>query len=100
MQDRIYVSQTANVTAEINEIAENIADELVDDTLRRKLREVFKPVKSSLYDADRAILPALDEIVMAEDRVRLVIPEHAADNLPPAFERWWEDQTGATAFCC
>ena len=92
IEQRIYVSQTANVTAEINEIAENIADEHVDEMLRKKLSEVFKPRAGDLYDADMAILPAIDQITVSDDRVRLVILEHAADALPADFEAWWQSQ--------
>ena len=91
-QDRIYVSQTANVTAEINEVALNIAEELVDQTLRTKLKEVFRPRTGALYDANMAVLPALDEIDVGEDRVTLVILERPAEALPADFEQWWQGQ--------
>jgi hypothetical protein len=59
---RVFFGQTANVTAEITEIAAAIADEQVDQTLRDKLREVFRPRTNALYSDKMAILPALDEI--------------------------------------
>ncbi len=89
-QERIYVSQTQNVTAEINEIAGAIATEMVDDTLRTKLAEAFKPVHGDVYDSDIAILPGLDELAVPDDRVRLIILEYKADALPPAFDAWWK----------
>lgn len=89
-QERIYVSQTQNVTAEINEIASAIANEMVDETLRTKLAEVFRPIHGDVYDSDIAILPAADELSVPDDRVRLIILEHKADELPPAFEAWWK----------
>ncbi len=89
-QERIYVSQTQNVTAEINEIAGAIANEMVDETLRTKLAEVFKPVHGDVYDSVIAILPGLDELSVPDDRVRLIILEHKADELPAAFDAWWK----------
>lgn len=89
-QERIYVSQTQNVTAEINEIASAIANEMVDDTLRTKLAEVFRPIHGDVYDTDITILPGGDELSVPDDRVRLIILEHKADELPPAFEAWWK----------
>jgi hypothetical protein len=62
VDQRIFFSQTANVTAEITEIAANIAEEQVDQTLRGKLQEVFMPRVASLYSDRMAILPALDDI--------------------------------------
>ena len=45
---RVFFGQTANVTAEITEIAANIAEEQVDQMLRIKLQEVFKPRTGTL----------------------------------------------------
>jgi hypothetical protein len=92
VDQRVFFGQTANVTAEITEIAANIAEEQVDQTLRAKLQEVFKPRGASLY-ADRiAILPALDEIHLDDDRPTLVILERPADALPADFVDWWGRQ--------
>jgi hypothetical protein len=87
---RIYFSQTQNVTAEINDVASNIPEEQVDDMLRAKLREVFKPIQGDVYDGELLILPAKDELSVIEDRVRLIILEHKADELPREFEDWWK----------
>ena len=87
---RFYFSQTQNVTAEINDVAASIPEELVDETLRTKLREVFKPVQGDVYDGDMLILPAKDELSVIEDRVRLIILENKADELPKAFDDWWK----------
>lgn len=89
-QERIYVSQTQNVTAEINEIATAIADEMVDETLRNKLAEVFRPIHGDVYDSNISILPGGDELSVPDDRVRLIILEHRADELPPVFDAWWK----------
>lgn len=90
VDQRVYFGQTANVTAEITEIAQNIATELVDQTLREKLREVFKPRVGHLYSEKMAILPALDEIQLDDDRPTLIILERPADQLPVAFVDWWK----------
>jgi hypothetical protein len=89
---RVFFGQTANVTAEITEIASNIAEEQVDQTLRSKLQEVFKPRAGALYSDRMAILPALDEIQLDDDRPTLVILERAADKLPQDFDDWWKKQ--------
>lgn len=89
---RDFFGQTANVTAEITEIASNIANEQVDQTLREKLREVFKPRLGSLYSDDIAILPALDNIKLEDERPTLIILEQSADSLPQSFTDWWNKQ--------
>ena len=89
IDQRVFFGQTANVTAEITEIASNIADEHVLQTLRDKLQEVFKPRTGALYSDKMAILPALDEIQLDDDRPTLVILERAADRLPQDFVDWW-----------
>ena len=90
VDQRVFFGPTANVTAEITEIAANIAEEQVDQTLRDKLQEVFKPRGASLYADRMAILPALDEIHLDDDRPTLVILERPAEALPADFDDWWK----------
>ena len=92
VDQRVFFGQTANVTAEITEIAANIAEEQVDQTSAHKLQEVFKPRTGALYSDQMAILPALDEIQLDDDRPTLVILERPADRLPQDFVDWWNKQ--------
>jgi hypothetical protein len=92
VDNRVFFGQTANVTAEITEIAGNIAAEQVDQTLRDKLKEVFKPRTGALYSENIAILPALDEIKLDDERPTLIILEQPADKLPQEFIDWWNKQ--------
>jgi hypothetical protein len=89
VDNRVFFGQTANVTAEITEIAGNIAAEQVDQTLREKLKEVFRPRTGALYSENIAILPALDEIKLDDERPTLIILEQPADKLPEEFSVWW-----------
>jgi hypothetical protein len=92
VDQRAFFGQTANVTAEITEIAANIAEEQVDQTLREKLQEVFKPRSGALYSERIAILPGLDEIQLDDDRPKLIVLERPADKLPQDFLDWWNRQ--------
>jgi len=92
VDQRVFFGQTANVTAEVSEIASNIAEEQVSQTLREKLTEVFKPRSGQLYSERMAILPALDEIKLEADRPTLIILERPADKLPEEFDKWWKGQ--------
>jgi hypothetical protein len=92
VDNRVFFGQTANVTAEITEIAGNIAAEQVDQTLRDKLKEVFKPRTGALYSENIAILPALDDIKLDDERPTLIILEQPADKLPQEFIDWWNKQ--------
>ncbi|KYG22519.1 ATPase AAA [Bradyrhizobium sp. AT1] len=92
VDNRVFFGQTANVTAEITEIAGNIATEQVDQTLRDKLKEVFKPRTGALYSENIAILPALDDIKLDDERPSLIILEQPADKLPQEFDDWWNKQ--------
>jgi hypothetical protein len=82
---RVFFGPTANVTAEITEIAANIAEEQVDQTLRAKLQEVFRSRNGMLYSERMAILPALDEIRLDDERPTLIILERPAEKLPQDF---------------
>jgi hypothetical protein len=92
VDQRVFFGQTANVTAEITEISANIPEEVVDQALRAKLQEVFKPRTAALYSDRMAILPGLDEIQLDDDRPTLIILEQAADKLPQDFVEWWDRQ--------
>ncbi len=92
VDQRNFFGPTANVTAQITEIASNIADEQVDQVLRDKLKDVFKPRTGNLYSDKMAILPALDEIKLDDERPTLIILERAADRLPKDFDDWWKQQ--------
>lgn len=92
VDQRVFFGQTANVTAEITDIATNIAEEQVDQTLRTKLQEVFKPRTGGLYSDKMAILPGLDEIQLDDERPTLIILERPADKLPQDFVDWWGNQ--------
>jgi hypothetical protein len=92
IDQRVFFGQTANVTAEITEIAAAIADEQVDQTLREKLREVFRPRTNALYSDKMAILPGLDEIQLDDERPTLVVLECPADRIPAEFNAWWNRQ--------
>lgn len=92
VDQRDFFGQTANVTAEITDIASNIAEEQVDKTLRLKLEEVFKPRTGQLYSDRMEILPAPDAIKVDDERPTLIILESPPDKLPPDFETWWNAQ--------
>jgi hypothetical protein len=92
VDQRVFFGQTANVTAEITDIAANIAEEQVAQTLSAKLQEVFKPRTGALYSDRMAILPALDDIKLDDERPTLVILERPADKLPQDFKNWWDRQ--------
>ena len=93
VDQRVFFGQTANVTAEITEIAANIAEEQVDQTLREKLRGGLQAAHAAqLYSDQMAILPALDEIQLDDDRPTLIILERPADKLPQDFVDWWNKQ--------
>ncbi|RWD32092.1 MAG: ATP-binding protein [Mesorhizobium sp.] len=87
---RIFFGQTANVTSEINNTASSLAEEVVDQELRRKLEVVFEPKTKSLY-RQLAILPSLDEIKIGDEDVTLIILERSASELPADLVKWWED---------
>ncbi|WP_442754267.1 DUF499 domain-containing protein [Methylocystis sp. JAN1] len=89
VDERIYFGQTANVTSEINETALSLAEEVVDQELRKKLEVVFKPTGRKLYGT-MSILPSLDQVEVAESTVTLVVLERPAQQLPADFKAWWD----------
>lgn len=89
--DRIFFGNTANVIAQIQDVAVNTAEEVVDKELRKKLLDVFAPKDKKCYQNVVFALPSLDELKTDEEHVRLVILERPANQLPPEFEAWWKN---------
>lgn len=89
--NRFHFGQTANVLAQIQDVATGLSEEVVDRELRAKLREVFIPRERKCYHEVIFALPALDELQTHEDQVRLIILEQPANRLPPEFEQWWRN---------
>jgi hypothetical protein len=92
IDQRVFFGQTANVTAEITEIAAAIAEEQVIHTLRDELCKVFRLRTNALYSDKMAILPALDKIQLDDERPTLVVLECPADRIPADFNDWWTKQ--------
>ena len=67
-----------NVTQSLNTIRKAVKGK-VAASLREKLKEVFKPRTGALYSDAIAILPALDDIKLDDERPTLVILEQPAD---------------------
>src|SRR4029077_2296809 len=55
-------------------------------------QEVFKPRNGTLYSDRMAILPALDDIRLDDERPTLIILERPAEKLPEDFVDWWDKQ--------
>ena len=55
-------------------------------------RRSSSPRLGQLYSDRMAILPALDEIQLDDDRPTLIILERPADKLPQDFVDWWNKQ--------
>lgn len=86
---RLYFGPTANVTSEVNNTAASLAEELVDQELREKLTEIFKPRTRALYRTVQ-VLPALDEVRVGEDEVTLVVVERPPHQLKDLAD-WWKN---------
>ena len=71
---RYYFQNLKNMIAEMNTLVESYSNEGAKKELRRFLGDNFKPVLKKCY-SELYILPALDEITLARDKISLVIFE-------------------------
>jgi hypothetical protein len=93
---RLFFKNQQNLAARLRSTAEGLHNESVAKELRRFLKERFDPVLKDLYQRAE-LLPALDEVLVEQDRVCLILaePSGAFEGLALAkeWQDWWAQQT-------
>lgn len=82
-EGRVYFDRTENLTKLLQSLAKEAPDNQVDELIRFRLIELFKPTRKSAY-SEVMPLPRLDEVVerIRRNRVLLIVSPEA--RLPPA----------------
>lgn len=89
---RLFFKNTENLIAKLNSTAKGYLREQSVKELKAFLKEVFEPTEKHCYQ-DLLVLPAVDDIKPAQDRVTLVISSPHIEGLHPDLRNLYEQAT-------
>lgn len=93
---RLFFKNQQNLAAKLRSTAQALNNETVLKELRKYLEDRFAPVVRDAYQFV-AVLPALDEVQVEQDKVVLVLAEpsggHAGLPISQEWQGWWTHQS-------
>ena len=81
-EGRYYFDRQENLTKLLQSLAHDAPDNLVDDLIRHRLREMFKPGRRTVYE-EVLPLPKLDEVADRVRRGRVLLVVSPDSKIPP-----------------
>ncbi|HXV81080.1 MAG TPA: anti-phage-associated DUF499 domain-containing protein [Candidatus Binatia bacterium] len=81
-EGRYYFDRQENLTKLLQSIAHDAPENLVDDLIRHRLRDMFKPMRKTVYE-DVLPLPKLDEVADRVRRGRVLLVVSPDSKIPP-----------------
>lgn len=81
-EGRYYFDRQENLTKLLQSLANDAPENQVDDLIRYRLREMFKPTRKSVYD-DVLPLPRMEEVAERVRRNRVLIIVSPDSKIPP-----------------
>jgi hypothetical protein len=81
-EGRYYFDRQENLTKLLQSIAHDAPENLVDDLIRHRLRDMFKPARKTVYE-DVLPLPKLDEVADRVRRGRMLLVVSPDSKIPP-----------------
>ena len=97
-EDRWYFSDVANVLKLIEEKAKKIDSTRVDDEMRRRLTDIFRPVTKTAY-TDVATLPKVSDVNLTPSKRFCLVFSPDAKSPPKAAAQFFADAVYKNAFC-
>ncbi|OPY16698.1 MAG: hypothetical protein A4E23_01684 [Methanomethylovorans sp. PtaU1.Bin073] len=86
---KIYFKNTENLVARLRSLAESYGREAALKDVKEFLQALFVPEKKDCYQ-EFQILPAVDEISISQDKVKLVLYEPFGGDLHPHLKEFYE----------
>ncbi|MCA1734073.1 MAG: hypothetical protein LC732_10785, partial [Acidobacteria bacterium] len=96
--DRWYFSDIANVRKQIEDKVNRIPQDRVDDEMRRRLEEIFRPANRLAY-SELVVLPRIDEVNLTPAKRTCLVLHPDAKSPPAAAARFFDDVVYKNAFC-
>lgn len=81
-EGRYYFDRQENLTKLLQSLAHDAPENQVDDLIRHRLRDMFKPVRKTVYE-EVLPLPKLDEVADRVRRVRVLLVVSPDSKIPP-----------------
>lgn len=80
--DRYYFDRQENLTKLLQSLAKDAPDNQIDDLIRNRLSEMFKPTRKTVYD-EVLPLPKIDDIADKVRRTRVLLVVSPDSKVPP-----------------
>ena len=96
--DRWYFSDIANVRKQIEDKVNRIPQDRVDDEMRRRLEQIFRPANRLAY-SELVVLPRIDEVNLTASKRTCLVLSPDAKAPPEAAARFFDDVVHKNAFC-
>lgn len=96
--DRWYFSDIANVRKQIEDKVGKIPQDRVDEEMRRRLTDIFRPVTKVAY-SELIVLPRIDDVNLTPSKRTCLVLSPDAKSPPAAAARFFENQVYKNAFC-
>lgn len=96
--DRWYFSDIANVRKQIEDKVGKIPQDRVDEEMRRRLTDIFRPVSKVAY-SELVVLPRVDDVNLTPSKRTCLVLSPDAKSPPTAAARFFNDVVYKNAFC-
>ena len=96
--DRWYFSDIANVRKQIEDKVTKIPQDRIDDEMRRRLEDIFRPANKLAY-SEIVVLPRVSEVNLTPSKRTCLVLSPDAKSPPEAAARFFDDVIYKNAFC-
>jgi hypothetical protein len=98
-EGRFYFDRQENLTKLLQSLASDAPENLIDDLIRHRLRDMFKPTRKTAYE-EVLPLPKLDEVAERVRRGRVLVIVSPDSRIPPAeVQRFFEGLSQKNNLC-
>lgn len=96
--DRWYFSDIANVRKQIEDKVGKIPQDRVDEEMRRRLTDIFRPITKVAY-SELVVLPRIDDVNLTVSKRTCLVLSPDAKSPPAAAARFFNDVVYKNVFC-
>jgi len=86
---RVYFKNTENLVAKLKSLSESFSAEAALKDVKERLEDIFKPEMKDCYQ-EVAVLPAIDDLTISQDKVTLVLYKPSPSQVHPDIQGFYE----------
>ena len=87
---KIYFKNTENLVAKLRSLSESFSAEAALKDVKERLEEIFAPEMKDCYQ-EVAVLPALDDLTITQDKVTLILYEPSSLPIHPEIRDFYDN---------